>query len=323
MLRTPLCDLLGIEFPVIQAGMGLFTSAELVAAVSNAGGLGSLGASQRSAEDLRIELKRTKDLTFRPFAVNHLVTTLNEESFAITLEAKPYLISLALGDPGNLVNRAHDSGILVMHQVHTVQQAREAAERGVDVIIAQGSEAGGFGGSAVTTLTLVPQIVDAVKPIPVVAAGGIANGRGLVAALSLGAQGINIGTRFLASEEAPIHERWKQMIIEAESDDTLKVSVWNDIMPIPGRGGYGTVPRAINTPFIEKWHQNQAEAKREAERLQVEMMAAMQQGNFHEIVPFAGESVGMINDILPAKVIVHRIVMEAEETFEQVAKFLI
>ncbi|MBI3325685.1 MAG: nitronate monooxygenase [Nitrospinae bacterium] len=221
MLRTHLCDLLGIEFPIIQAGMSRFTSAELVAAVSNAGGLGSLGCDLRPVADLTKQLALTRELTSRPFAVNHLLLTLNEEAFSLTLQARPPIISLAGGDPGDLVKRAHDVGIRVMQQVHTVQQARQAAERGVDVMIAQGGEAGGHGGT-VATFALLPQVVDAVSPIPVVAAGGIADGRGLAAALVLGAQGINIGTRFLASVEAPISQGWKKCIVEANSEDAVK-----------------------------------------------------------------------------------------------------
>src|SRR5256886_2093022 len=287
MLRTQLCDLLQIEFPVIQAGMGPFTGAQLVAAVSNAGGLGSLGASQRPVDDLGRQLALIRKLTDRPFAVNHLVPTLNEEAFALTLTAKPPIISLALGEPGDLVKRAHDVGILVIQQVHTVKQARQAAERQVDVIIAQGSEAGGFGGT-VAALALVPQVIDAVSPIPVVAAGGIADGRGLAAALVLGAQGINVGTRFLATVEAPISEGWKQAILTAESEDAVKVEAWNDIIPLPGGGGYGTVPRALRTPFIEAWQHRRDDAKREAERLQGEVIAALQQGGLHEMVAFSG-----------------------------------
>ena len=203
MLRTPLCEMLNIEHPIIQAGMGEFTSAELVAAVSNAGGLGSLGCAYRTVDEIANELTRTRDLTKKPFAVNHLILTLDEEALAMTLEFKPAIISTEGGDPGEFVKRVHEAGILSVHQVHTVQQAVQAAELGVDVIIAQGSEAGGHGGT-VSALSLIPQVVDAVAPVPVVASGGIADGRGLAAALVIGAQGVNIGTRFLASQEAPV-----------------------------------------------------------------------------------------------------------------------
>ena len=164
--------------------------------------------------------------------------------------SRPPIISFALGDPGDLVQRAHDVGSLVIHQVHTVQQARQAAERGVDVLIAPGGEAGGYGGM-VATFTLLPQVVDAVRPLPVVAAGGIADGRGVAAALVLGAVGVNIGTRFLASVEAPIPLGWKHRIVEAAGEEAIKVDVWNDILPVPGSLGYGTVIRALRTPFID------------------------------------------------------------------------
>lgn len=202
MIRTAICDLFGIEYPIIQAGMGEFTSGELVAAVSNAGGLGSLGCALRSTEEIKGQLTATQELTSRPYAVNHLMLTLDEEAFTITLNERPQVISFAGGDPGEYVKRAHGAGIMVMHQVHTVEQAKQAAEREVDVIIAQGSEAGGHGGT-VGALALIPQVVDAVRPIPVVASGSIADGRGLAAALVLGAAGVNMGTMFLASKEAP------------------------------------------------------------------------------------------------------------------------
>ena len=321
MLRTPLCDLLGIEFPIMQAGMSRFTSAELVAAVSNAGGLGSLGCDLRPVADLTRQLARTRELTSLPFAVNHLLLTLNEEAFALTLRARPPVISLAGGDPGDLVNRAQDVGIRVIQQVHTVQQARQAAERGVDVLIAQGTEAGGHGGT-VATFALLPQVVDAVSPIPVVAAGGIADGRGLAAALVLGAQGINVGTRFLASVEAPINQGWKKSIVEASSEDAVKFEAWNDINPPPRSGGYGTVLRAIRTPFIDEWQERRDEARRQADRLRGEVLAAAQQGRLHELMPIAGQSAGLIHDILPAGEIVRRIVAEAQAALERATKLL-
>jgi enoyl-[acyl-carrier protein] reductase II len=206
VLHTAVCDLLGIDYPIIQAGMGPFTSAELAAAVSNAGALGTLGTGARPAQGFKDHLARLRRLMRRPFAVNFVLSPVlpDPELFALTLGAGARLVSFALGDPAEYIGPAHDAGTLVMQQVTTVQQAQRAAEAGVGIIIAQGSEAGGFGG-VVSALVLIPQVVDAVRPVPVpvVAAGGIADGRGLAAALVLGAQGVNLGTRFLASAEAP------------------------------------------------------------------------------------------------------------------------
>jgi enoyl-[acyl-carrier protein] reductase II len=325
VIKTRLCELLDIQFPVIQAGMSIYTSAELVAAVSNAGGLGSLGCWRRPPEDLARQLSIIRERTDRPFAVNFVVPAvvpaLDEAAFALTLAARPAVISLALADPGDLVQRAHDAGILVIHQVTTVAQARQAADRGVDVIIAQGGESGGYAGT-VAALALIPQVVDAVHPIPVVAAGGIADGRGLAAALVLGAEGINVGTRFLASEEAPISRAWKQRIVDAVAEDAIPVEVLNDINPMPGSYGYGTVARSLRTPFIETWQQRRDEAQREADRLRGELLAATKQGRLHEMFPVAGQSAGLIRDILPAGEIVPRIVAEARLALEQSHKLL-
>ncbi len=321
MIRTSICDLFDIRVPIVQAGMGAFTSAELVAAVTNAGGLGSLGAGNRPVEDLRRQLARIADLTAGSFAVNHLVTIMNEEAFTATLEAHPRVISLALDHPHDYVKRAHDAGSLVMHQVTTAQQANDAAERGVDVIIAQGGESGGYGGT-VSTMTLVPQVVDAVRPLPVLAAGGISDGRGLAASLMLGAQGVNIGTRFLASVESPIPDGHKQMILAAKSEDAVKADFWNDIMPLPGAAGYFTVPRALRTPFVDRWQQDREAVKRQQEQLQGEVALAAQAGRLHELMPFAGQTAGAIRDIPTAAEIIERIVAEAEPLLAAAAGFI-
>ncbi len=317
-MRTRLCDLFGIEYPIIQAGMGPFTAADLVVAVSRAGGLGSLGGASRPTADLREQVARIRAATDRPFAVNFLVSDMNEESFAAALDARVPILSLALGDPGEYVKRAHDAGALVMHQVHTVAQAAQAAERGVDVIIAQGEEAGGFG-QYVAALPLIPQVVDAVRPLPVVAAGGIADGRGVAAALVLGAVGVNVGTRFLASVEAPIGDGWKQAIIAARSEDVVKVDVANDILPGPGTRGYGAVPRAVRTPFSDWWAERRTEAAERSAELRDEVFAALRSGRFHEYLPFAGQSAGLIHDVLPAGQIVRLLVEQAEAALHEAA----
>ena len=317
-MRTRLCELLGIEFPIIQAGMSIFTSAELVCAVSNAGGLGSLGCWRRPAKDLEQQLSAIRAGTDRPFAINHVVPALDEAVFAMSLKARPALISLALADPGDLVERIHDAGCKAMMQVTTVAQARQAAERGVDIIVAQGSDGGGYIGN-VGTLALVPQVVDAVRPLPVIAAGGIADGRGLAAALMLGAEGINLGTRFLACEEAPVSAAWKRSIVEAAAEDAVRVDVVNDIMPNPGSLGYGTVLRSLRSPFIDTWRERRDEARREAERLLAELVALTRQGKIGEALPAAGQSAGMIRDIRPAGEILRTIMAEAHARLARVA----
>ena len=245
MLRTAVCENLGIEVPIMQAAIWPATSPELVAAVCEAGGLGSIGSVFESAESVGGQMARVRELTDRPFAINHVVPLLDEEAFEATLEAKPAVVSLALGDPGDLVDRVHDTGAKVIHQVHTVEQARRVAGLGVDAIIAQGSEAGGQGMAlGVGAMALIPQVVDAVDPIPVLAAGGVADGRGLAAALVLGAQGANVGTRFLASEEASADESWKRAILEAESENVVRFEVFKESLPSRSDRAYETVPRA-------------------------------------------------------------------------------
>lgn len=323
MLRTRLCDLLGVEHPIIQASLGPWSSAELVAAASDAGALGSFGAVLLSVDDLRARLARIKELTDRPFAVNLSARPFDENAFRLALETKPAVISFAHGDPGELVGQAHDADILFVQMVNTVSQARQAAERQVDAIIAQGTEAAGFGGT-VSTMSLVPQVVDAVDPIPVVAAGGIAEGRGLAAALILGAQGVNIGTRFVASKEAAVSDDWKRRILAASSEDTVKAEFANHIFPPPSReGGYQTLPRVLSTPFVEEWNRRQDEVEREARRLSSELIEAVRGGRGHELLPFTGQSTGMIDEILPTGEIVRQIVTEAEQALGAANRFLL
>ena len=320
MLRTPLCDVLGIDVPIILAAMGgTASSGEFAAAVSNQGGLGSIGSLFRTTAAVKRDIDVAKELTNRSFAVNHIPLTLDKDAFRYTLAARPAVVSFALGDPGDLVQQAHDAGSKVMVQITTVAQAIEAAERGADVIIAQGGEAGGYGGS-VSTMALVPQVVDAVLPIPVVAAGGIFDGRGIAAALILGAVGVNLGTRFLASEEAPIEIAWKQAIAAAKSEDAIKVDVLNDIQPLPGASGYGTVLRSLHTPFMDEWGTKREQARRERERLWAEIATRAQAGRRHETLLTAGQTAGGIKEILPVAQIMRVLIAETEAALSRVPK---
>lgn len=320
MLRTPLCDLLGIDVPIILAGMGAgATSAEFAAAVSNQGGLGSVGSLFRPADAVKRDIDLLPTLTNRNFAINHVPQSMDLEIFRHTLRARPAVISFALDDPGDLIRQAHDVGSHVMVQVTTVGQAIQAAEHGVDVIIAQGTEAGGYTGS-ISTMALVPQVVDAVAPIPVVAAGGIYDGRGIAAAFMLGAVGVNIGTRFLASKEAPIDDDWKQAIIEACSEDAVKADVINDIIPVPGTVGYGTVGRTLRTPFLDEWGTKRDEAHRNGERLWAEIGERLRRGQRRETVVWAGQTAGGVKEILPVAEIMRQLVDQAEAALARAAR---
>ena len=316
MLKTPLCDIFGLDVPIILAPMGTCTSAELAAAVSNEGGLGGIGTLFRSLTAIKRDIDTVKTLTSRPFAINHIPQALDAEAFRYTLQAKPAVISFALDDPGDMVRQAHDVGSRVMLQVTTVAQAGRAAERGVDVIIAQGGESGGYCGE-VSTMALVPQIVDAVSPIPVVAAGGIFDGRGIAAALMLGAAGVNLGTRFIVSKEAPAPEEWKQAIIAANSENSIKVDVLNEISPIPGTKGFPTIPRSLPTAFLNEWTNKREEARRERDRLRAQIVATTQAGRQHECILWAGQTAGGLKEVLPVATIMRQLIDEAEVALSQ------
>jgi nitronate monooxygenase/enoyl-[acyl-carrier protein] reductase II len=317
---TALCNILGIEIPVVQAAIWPAASPRLVAAVGEAGAIGSLGAVFGSAQHLRAEIAAVRELTDRPFIVNHVISQLDRAAFEATLDERPTAISFALGDPGELVARAHDAGTKVIHQVHNVDQARAAADLGVDAIIAQGAEAGGQGMLAgVGGLALVPQVVDAVTPTPVIAAGGIADGRGLAAALMLGAAGVNIGTRFLASHEASAHASWKQQIVAARSEEAVRFEAWTRIFPPAPTPAYPVVPRVLSTQFVEQWQDHAGDARAPLEDARAAVQDAIARGVTHELLPFTGQSAGLIAGVLPAAEIVRRMVSEAEAALTHIS----
>jgi len=309
VLRTPLCGLLGIETPIIGAPFGPWDQVELAAALGEAGALGSLGTGLRSVPELRAQWGRLRELTDRPFAVNHTNRPFDEAAFAATLEAAPRAISFHITVPADLIARAHDAGILWIQQVVDRREAEEAVAAGADVIIAQGGEAGGHSGS-VSTMVLVPQVVDVAGDTPVVAAGGIADGRGLAAALALGAQGVSMGTRFLASAELGIADAWKRRIVEADALDAVKVVNSERVLPPYSRPGSAVEPRALSTPLIEQLriHPNWVDPAKMGPRIRDAVLA----GRGDEYLPFAGQSAGLIDEILPAGEIVRRVVEQAE-----------
>jgi enoyl-[acyl-carrier protein] reductase II len=314
-MRTPFCELLGIEAPIMQGSLGPWANAELPAAVSAAGGLGSVGTALLSAERVVALIREVRELTDRPFAVNFTARPLVDEVYEAALAERPAVVSYALGEPGDLVDRAHAAGAVFVQQIHTVEQARAAVERGVDVVIAQGWEAGGFTGG-VGALALVPQVVAAVSPVPVLAAGGIADGRGLAAALLLGAQGVNIGTRFLAADEAGIDEDWQLRIVHSESEEAVKVEFADVAFPPRPPGGYEAKPRVLRTPFVDDWNSRLPQAGLSSDHVRGQLDEAIAEGRAHELVPFTGQTVGLIDEVLPAAEIIRNMVAEAELLLE-------
>ena len=220
MLKTRLCDLLHIEYPILQGGMAWVATAELASAVSNAGGLGLIGAANMPPDMLRTEIQKTKAMTSKPFGVNiMLMSPFVNEVMQVVLEEQVPVVTTGAGNPGEYISALKAIGTKVIPVVASVALARRLERIGVDAIIAEGLESGGHVGE-VTTLALVPQIVDSIS-IPVIAAGGIADARGVVAALALGAQGVQIGTRFVASVECIAHANYKQAILKAKDRSTV------------------------------------------------------------------------------------------------------
>jgi nitronate monooxygenase len=213
--HTPVCELLGIELPIVEAPLS--ADPHLPAAVSNAGGLGSLGLSW--SDDAGDPVRDTAALTDRPFAGNFVLTSDQHRRVEQALSAGLRIVSLIWGDPEGYVDLAHDAGALLMHTVGSAEEARRAVGSGVDIIVAQGWEAGGHVWGGVATLPLVPAVVDAAAPVPVIAAGGIGDARGVAAVLALGAQAALLGTRFLLADEMPIHEDYRRRLIAATETD--------------------------------------------------------------------------------------------------------
>jgi len=307
-LHTPVCDLLGIEVPIVQAGMAGCTTPELVAAVSNAGGLGIIGGRGMSADQLRSDIRRVRELTTRPFGVNHIVCLLDNAAFEVTIAQRVSVLSLSWGQSSDLTYRAHDAGLKVVHMVTSPEEAGQVASDGADVVVAQGCEGGGHVGH-MSTLPLVPQVVDAVGPVPVLAAGGIADGRGVAAVLMLGAQGALIGTRFLATHEARASGRSKDVILNALGSQTVASKFYDDVLEIAWPG---SVVRSIRHPMLDEWGDRTQEWDQASGQLRPALEAALASGDF----VLAGESSGLIHDIVPAGELVVRIARQAEEVLE-------
>lgn len=227
IVLTPLCQQLGIQFPIIQAPIGSGTCPELVAAVSEAGGLGMFAMSWRDEECIRSLIRQTRVLTDKPFGVNLVLAWPQRDRLRVCLEEGVRIISFSWGDPLPYYPLVREAGGIILQTAGSADEAKRVADAGADAVIAQGWEAGGHVLGQVAALPLIPGVVDAVSPLPVIAAGGIADGRGVVAALALGAQAAMLGTRFLATREASVHEVYKSQLLQARETDTTYGSVFH------------------------------------------------------------------------------------------------
>jgi NAD(P)H-dependent flavin oxidoreductase YrpB (nitropropane dioxygenase family) len=312
MLRTRICALLGIEHPIVLGGMGNATSPELVAAVSTAGGLGVLGATRQNPEELARDAAAIRAATTRPFGLNLLLFMERPGQYDAFLAARPKVISTAWAaieqDLGSYVARAHAAGALAMHMISTVAEAKVAARAGVDIIVAQGTEGGGHIG-LMGTMPLVPMVVSAVAPIPVLAAGGVADGRGLAAALALGADGVLLGTRFLATDESPIAKGFKQAILDSDGHDTLVTDI-PDVAS--GNTWPGAYVRVRRNRFIEEWMGRDNELRRRRVEVSAQLRQAAQAGDPDRGAVMIGQTAGLIDRIEPAADLVRQISRDAE-----------
>ncbi|MBI3966152.1 MAG: nitronate monooxygenase [Chloroflexi bacterium] len=355
LLRTPLCDLLGITYPILQAGMGQVSRADLVAAVSNAGGLGVIGGSGMSATELREEIRKVRDQTERPFGVDIIlpmnVQTSDEmrdestlppvpaapdfvldlrneygikdddkpvprttnklirERVGVVLEERVPVFVSGLGDPAWMVPDAHAQGMKVLSVVGSPRAAKKVARGGVDAVIAQGYDGGGHTGR-IGTLSLVPQVVDTVAPVPVVAAGGIADGRAIVAALVLGAVGVWLGTRFLATEEAFVHRNYKERLVAAAPEESVITTVYT-----------GKTVHALKNRLTELWEKSgekplpmPLQGMRIGART---VYSGREQGIVDVGSVLSGQAIGLIRDVVSAGEVVRRLVAETQDILGQ------
>jgi enoyl-[acyl-carrier protein] reductase II len=312
MLNTKLCNLLGIKYPILQGGMAWVATGELAASVSNAGGLGIIGAGNSPAEVVKKNIDIAKALTEKPFGVNvMLLSPFVEEVMKLLYEEGVQVVTTGAGNPGKYIERLKAKGTKVIPVVPSVALAKRMEKIGVDAVIAEGTESGGHIGE-LTTMALVPQVVDAVT-IPVIAAGGIADGRGLASALALGAAGVQIGTRFVCSTECTVHENYKMAIINAKDRDAVATG-----------HSTGHPVRCLRNRLTREFEklESTGASKEEIEKLGAgRLKAAVVDGDIEYGSIMAGQIAGMIDSIKPCSQIINEIIEEASKTADRLRSF--
>jgi len=311
--KNSLTRLLGIDLPIIQGGMAWVATGELAGAVSKAGGLGVIGAGNATANIVRKEIKKVKKMTEKPFAVNiMLLSPCVDEIIDLVIDEEVPIVTTGAGNPGKYINRLKKAGIKIIPVVPSVTLAKRVEKVGADCVIAEGTEAGGHIGE-LTTMVLVPQMVDAVN-IPVIAAGGITDARGLIAAIILGAQGVQIGTRFVCSTECTAHYNFKKAIIHSRGRDAI----------VTGRST-GHPVRNLKNKFSNKLSdmENRGISKEEIEEIgKGRLRLAVIEGDINNGSVMAGQAAGLINDIKPVQGIINELINDAKNKIEELGGLL-
>ena len=313
MIESPLCDILGIEYPVFQGGMAWISDGELAAAVSNGGGLGIISAGNASAEHVRAQIRRCRELTDRPFGVNiMLMSPKVDEVAAMLVEEKVPVLTTGAGNPSKYMPAWRAAGSAVIPVVASSAMARMMTRTGATAIIAEGGESGGHVGE-ITTMALVPQVCD-VTDLPVLAAGGIGDGRGMAAAFMLGACGVQMGTRFLVAEECNVSQVYKEKILKAKDIDTIKTGM-----------RLGHPVRSLKTPFSRKYAKLEYTAQTD-EELEGQAAGALRlaavDGDVENGCFLAGQIAGMVKREQPAADIVHEVCAQAEELLRGASRWV-
>jgi NAD(P)H-dependent flavin oxidoreductase YrpB (nitropropane dioxygenase family) len=326
MLHTRICDLFKIDLPIVQAGMGGIAHARLAAAVSEAGGLGTIALAGFTLEAMAAEIALARSLTDKPIAVNLLIPFMRPGSIELLARERVEAVTFFWGDPAEQIPAAKKCGLTVVWQCGSADEAARAKAAGADAIIAQGFEAGGHVRGIVTTLALIPEVRDAIGELPMLAAGGIADGRGFAAVLALGADGAVFGTRFIASNECAAHPDYKRRLLTAHAAETIHTKLYD-------LGWPDAAHRVLRTELVEQWERagrpesgkrpgegaSRANLKRPGLELQLANYSVSppsdeMEGDLGGLAWYAGQSVTQVREILPAGEIVRRIADEARAT---------
>jgi NAD(P)H-dependent flavin oxidoreductase YrpB (nitropropane dioxygenase family) len=329
-LKTPLCGTLGIDVPIVQAPIGSVSTPELAAAVAEAGALGMLALTWVSEQEARRRVERTRELTARAFGVNLVLSFPIDAQLVACLEAGVPVVSTFWGDPATVNDSIHGAGALHVHTVSSGDDARRAVEAGVDVVVAQGWEAGGHVVGHVAAMALVPAVVDAVAPVPVIAAGGLGDGRGLAAALALGAQGGWFGTRFVVADESAANETYRRRVLAAREVDAVYTGCFD--------GGWPDAPhRVLRNATLTTWEaagcppaparpgEGDIVAVREGHELRrYDDMPPLRgvEGDAEAMALYAGQSAALVQAGGPAGDVVAQLMAEATDAIRRTDEFL-